>query len=261
VIPGVVISGSSGVQAQVGQAGFDDLQTTLRLFPPGSKSARVSVTVLAEDGSVAGQPTTSTVPGGRVTDLQLASLSDGNYTVVVTSTTPVVGSVRVSTANAAVAASDAGAASGSGSGKKSGKSSGKSSGASSGTPSGTTTGTTTGTTAGTGSNTDFAWMTAAPMLTTSALVSVPSGMTPLLHLENPTSEPETVQVAGLDGTSQAVTVAGHSATSVTVVAATTYELSGFTQLYASVSGASDAGITSYVVSPPTRSDASVRVYG
>jgi hypothetical protein len=246
VIPGVVISSSSALQADLGQTGYDDLQTTLRLFLPGTGSTEATVSVLAEDGSATGKPTTAKLSGGQVTDLQLDSLSDGNYTVVVTSKLPLLASVRVS---AAGSGSDASSGSGSGS--------------------------------GTGSSTDFAWTTAAPELSSSALVSVAPGMNPLLHLENPTSTAETVRVAGLGAVSQTITVAARSATSVTVSPGTTYELSGFARLYASVSGtalsaaagsgagaggagtsdAGGAGVTSYVVSPPARGDASVRVYG
>jgi hypothetical protein len=255
VIPGVAIVGSAAVQAQIGQSGYDDLQTTLRLFAPGAKVVTASVTIIAEDGTATGKPTTTKIPGGRVTDVSLDSLSDGNYTIVVTSTSPLVASVRASTAGAT-------------------------SGTLQATPS-----------------TDFAWMTSAPLLTSSALVSVPfasgasgadfssdaagssgsSGssdggpgtsngpnaplIAALLHLENPTSQPETVRVAALDGSHQTITVAAKSATSVTVSPGTTYQLSGFSHLYASVSGTDGGGVTSFVVSPPAPGEGAVRIYG
>ena len=219
VIPGVVISAGAALQSEIGQSGYDDLQTTLRLFVPGAKSTTASISVIAEDGSATGAAMTSRVDAGRVTDLPLDSLSDGNYTIVVTSRVPLVASVRVSTASSAAIAP------------------------------------------ATMPATDFAWVTSAPLLGASTLLSVPHGISPLLHLENPTPAAETVDVADLDGTSQSVTVGAGSATTVTLSEGTSYELSGFTGLYASVSGTTDGGITSYVISPPARGDGSVRVYG
>lgn len=215
VIPGVVVSGTSVIQGDIGQSGFEDLQSTLRVFVPGSANATVSVTVIAENGTVTGKPTTAQVPAGDVADLALDSLSDGMYTVVVSSKTPVVASVRVSTAGSS-------AVSGS---------------------------------------TDFAWATAAPLLTSPAMVSVASNMAAAIHLENPTGVTQTVRLHAIDGFSLTATVKAHSATAVPVVAGTTYELENFTSLYASVSGTTDGGVTSYVVSPSARGQGPLRVYG
>jgi hypothetical protein len=215
VIPGVVISGTQAIQGIIGQSGFEDLQSTLRVFVPGTRNATVSITILAEDGTVTGKPTKATVQGGSVTDLSLDSLSDGNYTLVLSSTVPVVASARVSTAGSTAV----------------------------------------------GGATDFAWATAAPLLAANTVVSIAEGFAGTLHLENPTGAPETVQLHALAGASLTATVKAHSATSVDVVAGVSYELEGFTRLYASVSGATNGGVTSYAVDPSARGAGALRVFG
>jgi hypothetical protein len=101
VIPGVVVSGSQGIQSVIGQSGYEDLESTLRVFVPGTRSGTVSITVLNEDGTVTANPTTEKVVAGNVTDLGLDNLSDGNYTLVLDSTVPIVAGARVSTAGSA----------------------------------------------------------------------------------------------------------------------------------------------------------------
>jgi hypothetical protein len=233
VIPGVMVSASSVLQAQIGQGGYDDLQSTLRLFAPGSRGTTASITVLSEDGTVTGKPIAERVESGRVSDLPLDSLSDGNYTIVVTAKVPVIASVRVSTGSTT-----------------------STTGANATAQADPTADTTPAV-----PSTDFAWMTAAPVLTSAVLFSVPSRLTPVLHLENPTSRAQSVSVDAIGGASHTVTVPAHSATSVKVAAGTSYELSGFSRLYASVSGATDGGITSYVVRPPSLQDGSIRIDG
>lgn len=215
VIPGVVVSGTDAIQGLIGQSGFEDVQSTLRVFVPGSRNATVSITILAEDGTVTGKPTKAQVQAGSVTDLPLDSLSDGNYTLVLSSTVAVVAGARVSTAG----------------------------------------------TAAVGGATDFAWAAAAPLLTSDTVVSIADGMTGALHLENPTGATETVQLHALAGSSLTATVKAHSATSVPVVAGVSYELEGFSQLYASVSGSTNGGVTSYVVYPSAHGAGPLRVFG
>ncbi|HEX4443416.1 MAG TPA: DUF5719 family protein [Galbitalea sp.] len=215
VVPGVVVNGTQGVQAVIGQPGFEDLESTLRVFVPGSRSGTVTITELNEDGTVTGKPTKEKVAAGNVTDLGLDDLSDGNYTLVLSSTVPVVAGVRVSTASGAA----------------------------------------------TDPVTDFAWFAAAPLLTANSIVSIPTGMASSLHLDNPTATSETVRLDALVGSSLTVTVKPHSATSVAVASGISYELEGFSRLYAAVGGTTDGGVTGYVVCPATLGAAPLRVYG
>jgi hypothetical protein len=215
VIPGVVVSGTQAIQGIIGGAGYDDLQSTLRIFAPGNKATTVTITTIAENGTVTGTPTKLRLQPGEVTDFALDSLSDGNYTLLLSSALPIVASARVSTAGSTAV----------------------------------------------GGVTDFAWVTAAPLLTGDAVFSIADGMTSTLHLDNPTGSAETVRLHALAGQSLTATVAAHSATSVPVAAGISYELEGVSQLYASVSGATDGGVTSYVVSPPVQGAGPLKVFG
>jgi hypothetical protein len=251
VLPGVVVSGTTATQSLQGQSGYDDLQTTLRFYLPGSKAATASVTVLAENGTVTGKPINADLQPGSVTDLPLDQLSDGNYTVIITSPVPVLASARVSTAvDVATPA-------------------GPSATGSTTTDTTDTTGT-TGTTGSTGTSssttatagaTDFAWITPAALLTSSVLIPVASGMAATVHVENPTSKPETLTLHALSGASITKTIGAHRALSIPVVAGRTYRIAGFSELYASVSGVGAAQVTSYGISPLARGEGPVRVFG
>ncbi len=222
VLPGIVVTGTASMQALQGKAGFEDLETTLRIYLPSSSATTASVSILAENGGLLGKPIQADLQPGTVTDFPLDQFSDGDYTAVVTSAVPVIASVRVSTADAAAA-----------------------------TASGSTT----------AGGTDFAWVTAAPLLTSSVLVPIASGMTPALHLENPSGTSETVLLHALSGPDVTAVVPAHKAVTVSVVAGNTYRMSGFTRLYASVSGTGDGKVTSYAISPRQHGEGPLRVYG
>ncbi|MDQ1563216.1 MAG: hypothetical protein QOI14_167 [Actinomycetota bacterium] len=221
VIPGVAVTGTSAVQGQLGESGFEDLQTTLRVYLPGVKSAQVSVSVVSETGTLAGKAITAEVNAGKVTDLPIDSLPDGSYTIIVRAPVPVLASVRVSTAGSAADAN----------------------------------------------RTDFAWLTSAPLLTTTALVTIATGMTPSIHFDNPTRKNETVTLTPVGAADAAgsgevtVTVPAGAAVTSPVVAGATYSLGGYTGLYAAVSGVTDGGVTGYVVSPAEQGSTPIRVYG
>jgi hypothetical protein len=223
VLPGVVMTGTEAMQSLQGQSGYDDLQTTLRIYLPSDKSTTASITVLAENGTVTGKPIKADLQPGSVTDLPLDQLSDGNYTIIVTSAVPVLASVRVSTAAGS-------------------------------------TGTATASPATAGA-TDFAWITPAALLTSSVLVPIATGMTAVVHLDNPTTSAETVTLHALSGADITSTVGAHRAVSIPVVAGRTYRITGFRELYASVSGVGGAQVTSYGVSPLARGEGPVRVFG
>ncbi|KZC94991.1 MULTISPECIES: DUF5719 family protein [Clavibacter] len=83
--------------------------------------------------------------------------------------------------------------------------------------------------------TDFAWLPAAGALTRDALVSVPSGPAPLLHVRNPGEAEATVTARPTDG-SEPVTLAvpAGAEVSAAVVAGRTYLLAGSAGLTATV---------------------------
>jgi hypothetical protein len=96
VIPGVVITGSAAAGALLGEDGYGDLATVLRVFVPGDKGADARVSVTSDDGATAGNAFSVDLEPGIAQDLTLDGLADGAYTVRVDTSEPVVASVRVS---------------------------------------------------------------------------------------------------------------------------------------------------------------------
>ncbi|ROP64347.1 DUF5719 family protein [Curtobacterium sp. PhB115] len=92
VIPGVVLAG-----AQAAQRGDDtaDAAPIVRLFVPGTKSARVTLGITTADGG--GTTVNATAEPGVVTDVALDDFPDGRYSFTVTSTEPVVAGARTTT--------------------------------------------------------------------------------------------------------------------------------------------------------------------
>lgn len=248
VIPGVVLAGTGAVQARLGENGFSDLETVLRVFLPGTQSTSASVSVIPEaatgasktdatpatpaSGSDAGTPTGTAIKvsldPGKVTDLPLDDLADGSYTIVITTALPVLAGVRVSTAGTAAVAA----------------------------------------------RTDFAWLGAAANLSTDVLVPVSSatskGTSSLLHLENPTKKAAKVTLRAVlttdgsgsssNGKNLSVTVPAGAAVEVPVVAGASYRMSGFASLYGAVTAVTNGGVTGYAVQPPEESSSSLRIY-
>ncbi|MFJ4222093.1 DUF5719 family protein [Curtobacterium luteum] len=92
VIPGVVLSG-----AEAAQRGDDtaDAAPVLRLFVPGTATARVSIGITTADGG--GSTVNATAEPGIVTDVALDDFPDGRYSFTVSSTVPVVAGARTTT--------------------------------------------------------------------------------------------------------------------------------------------------------------------
>jgi hypothetical protein len=107
---------------------------------------------------------------------------------------------------------------------------------------------------------DFAWVTPAALLTSSVVVPIAAGMTPMLHLENPSRASATVTLHALSGADITTTVGAGKAVAIPVVAGRSYRMTGFAQLYASVSGTASGEVTSYSISPLARAQGPVRIY-
>lgn len=97
LIPGVLISNGNAVAARQAENGFSDLRSILRLFVPGTESARAEITITPEDGSTAATPVRVVVRPGVVTDVPLDSYPDGSYTITVATDKPLVAAARIST--------------------------------------------------------------------------------------------------------------------------------------------------------------------
>ena len=95
-VPGVAVTGSAALAGRIGEAGFEDLQTVLRLLVADDADITARVSVVPDDGSTTGASFDLPLEAGRVTDLPLDNLTDGSYTVHVEADAPIVGAVRVS---------------------------------------------------------------------------------------------------------------------------------------------------------------------
>ena len=97
VIPGVVIDGAEALEGRLGEEGFEDLRTALRVFVPGENPAQATVRIVPEDPGLAGASFELTLDPGVVTDIPIEGLADGAYSVQVDSSVPLSAAVRAST--------------------------------------------------------------------------------------------------------------------------------------------------------------------
>lgn len=221
VVPGIVVAGSGELAARLGEAGFGDLATVVRVFVPGDEETTAEVSVVNDDGTPTGASFSIDLDPGTAQDLPIDGLVDGTYAVRVTTTQPVVASVRVSTVAAPVLEAD-------------------------GTPS--------------GGPSDFAWLSGVEMLEDSALVTVAPGPQPRIHFFNPTDDDAVVTVTEIDGDELTVTVPAEGSAETPVSAGATYRLDDFDSLYASVSFSGAAQIAGYGVQPPALNAGTITVF-
>jgi hypothetical protein len=99
-IAGMMVRTLSTLKASQSSEGYGSNLPALRVLVPGSKPAQVSVGVVGETGTATGDAYTATLKPGVVTEIPLDALSDGNYTLDVTSDQPIVAAARTSTASA-----------------------------------------------------------------------------------------------------------------------------------------------------------------
>lgn len=106
---------------------------------------------------------------------------------------------------------------------------------------------------------DLAWTVATAPLLGSAVVAIPEGPSPTLHLVNPGGSPAEARVT-IDGAERAVQVPAAGAASIEVGSAASVVLTGSEGLHASVSFRGSDELASFGVQPPGPSDAPIRVY-
>jgi Family of unknown function (DUF5719) len=215
VFPGLVIQNSAAVAGLLGEDGFKDAGTVLRVFVPGNKDASARISVVPEDTSATGASFSIDLKAGVVSEIPIDGLEDGTYSVSLASDQPAVAALRASTV------SDQPDSAG---------------------------------------FMDFAWFGSSNPLTGSAFVTIAPGAGSELHLGNPGLQAETILLRAADGTSQAVTVPAGSSHSIVVTPGSSYQLDGFTTIYASVSYVDGGKIASYAVSPSRSGPTPVTIY-
>lgn len=103
VIPGVMVRNAVEVQTQIGQEGYGDLETVLRVLVPGEEPAETTVTITPVGEDAESSTFSLTVDAGVVTDVPIDELEDGTYSIAVETDVPVVASIRASTTSGAAA--------------------------------------------------------------------------------------------------------------------------------------------------------------
>lgn len=108
VIPGLQVTNLAGVQELLGGGeSFADVRTILRLFVPipadsdgdtETETVTMTLNFVPEDAADTGTSFTTEVETGRVVDIPVDELGDGNYTVKVSSPVPAIAAARVTSA-------------------------------------------------------------------------------------------------------------------------------------------------------------------
>ena len=106
---------------------------------------------------------------------------------------------------------------------------------------------------------DLAWTTATMPLIDTAVVAVPSGPSPVLHLANPGDDEVEVRYTQ-GGDERSITIAGGGAASVDARRQSIVELAGVAGVHATVTFSGDQALASFAVQPPGPLDSPIRVY-
>ena len=107
---------------------------------------------------------------------------------------------------------------------------------------------------------DLAWFVATAPMLDAAVVAVPRGPSPTLHLVNPDAETAAEVRVGSGGSERVVTVPPAGAAPVSLDAGASVVLGGTEGLHANVSFAGDDELASFGVQPPSPLDSPIRVY-
>jgi hypothetical protein len=107
--------------------------------------------------------------------------------------------------------------------------------------------------------TDFSWIAAGTPLRERALVSVPDGPSPVLHLVNTTASDVTVSLRARGKTTSVSVPAGRSVAT-PVQKSTDYTLTGFDSLFASVSYLGEGQLASFGITPMAPGSEPITVY-
>ena len=96
VIPGILVRGSdfAGVLRSKSSK-YLDIEQMLRVFVPGTKNADLKVQIIGASVNNYGTAISQSVGAGRVTDIDLSGLADGNYFALISSSVAVQASVRL----------------------------------------------------------------------------------------------------------------------------------------------------------------------
>ena len=221
VIPGMVVANTA--RLNTGSDGGSSVLPSVRLLAPGTSTVHATVTATSESGGVIVATADATLPGGVVREVSFDHIIDGSYTIRIHADGPIVAAARTVDAVATSASGESATAQAE------------------------------------AATQDFAWFVASSPLQNTALLAVPSGGSPTLHLANQTDADASVTLSG-SGAAKTVAVPAHSAVSVPVSSHASYRLSGVNGLEASVSLTADGASSSFALNPPGPSAQAITVY-
>jgi hypothetical protein len=241
IIPGVALNGMANQESEGGTV-TSDLAPTIRVLIPGPTGAEVSASIVGSSG----KPTVvkARVQPGRTLQLPFTGVTDGIYTVVVTSSVPVIAGVRtiqgsadqpapltpVVTADPATGSGDAPAAA---------------------APAPAAESTIGG---------DFSWNASALPLSDSTLVAVPAGARPTLTIFNPTNRSRSLSIAGSAQGGVRVDVPAGGTVVLAIDEGAKLSLATAEGLYAAVTYAAVGRGSTFTVAPASRLSSAIRVY-
>lgn len=212
VIPGMTVANIGRVAA--GADSSSNQIPAVRLLAPGTTAAHVTVTATSETTAGVSATQRITLQGGTVREATLDHLIDGSYTVRISSDAPIVAAARTVDAAAAVSADESATAQAE------------------------------------AATQDFAWFVASEPLAEKALLAVPSGPAPTLHLANAGRSDATITLSPKSGAATSVKVPAGKALAVPVTARTSYTIEGAEGVRASVSLTADGESSSFALNPP-----------
>jgi hypothetical protein len=99
VISGMTISSLDAVKSAQSGEGYGTDLPAVRVLVPGEQDATVTVGAVGESGTDSGNSYSAEVKAGVVTEIPLDGLKDGNFTVTVNSSVPIVAAARTSVNN------------------------------------------------------------------------------------------------------------------------------------------------------------------
>jgi len=262
VLPGVRIANAAAVAQASGASGYGDLVPVVRLLAPGHEAAQVRIAIAGTGSGGSPRILTRRIPAGKVTDVMLPGLTDGVYSLDVTSSAPVVAEARVATVtDESGSTTDTGTATDGTTGTAADGTSGT---AANGTATGTdaglvgdpTTDAASGMDSGataTARGIDLAWIAAAEPLGATGALAIGSGPGAEVSFANPGTRPVTMHLGRVS-----ITVPARGTTATTMQSGVT-AMSGTAGLYAAVSYAGSAAISGYPVQPADQAAHPVRV--
>lgn len=219
VIPGFVVPTAGGVDPAEDHA-EGDVHPAVRLFAPGDESVEVTIGVAAEVGAGGGTSIDVSLEPGQATDVPLGDLDAGEYTITLDADGPIVAAARATTGVPQAQTSPDGDDD--------------------------------------EASVDLAWTVASSALLDTAVVAVPQGPGPVLHLVNPGDE-ELEITAIVDGVERGIVLPPGETAAVDLDPRSVVELGGAAGVRATVSFSGERTLSSFAVRPPGPLDSPIVV--